>query len=308
MSAGEFLKTELACSRNTVNRLKHKDMGIVKNGVRITVREKLYFGDVLELALEDGEDEVNPALVPVQMPLDIIFEDEDIIALNKPAGIPTHPSMLHFDDTLANGLAAYFAASGTPFVFRAMNRLDRNTSGVIVVAKNRLASSRLSDTLKRGGVEKIYIAVTDGIPEPAAGRIESDIRRRQESIITREALPADSGAPGAQFAATEYVTVSSDAALCRSTVLVRPITGRTHQIRVHFSYIGTPLLGDDLYGRASPDFPHQALHALSLSFPYRDGNLTLTAPVPPRLAALTSLSQEEVIRALNAFRTQENAD
>ncbi|MBQ2825590.1 MAG: RluA family pseudouridine synthase [Clostridia bacterium] len=293
MKTGEFLKKRLACSSKMITLLKKDEQGIMLNGKRVTVREILKAGDILEIADRDTDGDVNPNIVPGGEMPEIIYEDEDIIAVNKPPNMPTHPSHGHYEDTLANALVAYFTGQGTPFVFRSMNRLDRDTSGIVVVSKNRLTANLLSKALLDGRVTKQYFAVTDGIPKEKTGRIESDIRRVGESIIIREALPAGEGGATARYALTEYSVVSEKDG--RAGVIVTPRTGRTHQIRVHFKHIGTPLLGDGLYGVPSPLIERHALHAAVLEFPYRGSTLRLTAPPPSNLLSLAGAEVFDLI-------------
>lgn len=293
MKTGEFLKKRLACSSKMITLLKKDEQGIMLNGKRVTVREILKAGDILEIADRDTDGDVNPNIVPGGEMPEIIYEDEDIIAVNKPPNMPTHPSHGHYEDTLANALVAYFRGQGTPFVFRSMNRLDRDTSGIVVVSKNRLTANLLSKALLDGRVTKQYFAVTDGIPKEKNGRIESDIRRVGESIIIREALPVGEGGATARYALTEYSVVSEKDG--RAGVIVTPRTGRTHQIRVHFKYIGTPLLGDGLYGSPSPLIERHALHAAVLEFPYRGSTLRLTAPPPGNLLSLAGAEAFDLI-------------
>lgn len=196
-------------SRALITRLKRLDDGICVNSSRVTVRYILHTGDRLSLALDDRSDDVNENLLPCELPLDIIYENDDFVALNKPAGIATHPSQGHFCDTLANGLAAYYQKLGIPFVFRAINRLDRETSGIVLCAKNQYAASRLSDELCAGRIKKTYIALLNGAPEPPSGNISVYIRRREKTVILREVSSAE--AEGAKLALTEYETLASTA-------------------------------------------------------------------------------------------------
>jgi len=296
MRAGEFLKKRLACSAKLIARLKKDERGIVLNGSRITVRAVLHAGDLLEISEEDRAEDVNEDIIPCGEMPKILYEDEDIIAVDKPAFMPTHPSHGHYDDTLANALAKYFSDAGTPFVFRAMNRLDRNTSGIVVVSKNRLSAARLSSAMANGEVRKRYFAVTCGIPEQKSGMIETDFRRTAESIITREAFPIGEGGDGAQYAATEYTVISEKGG--RAGIIVSPLTGRTHQIRVHMRYIGTPLLGDDLYGEPSDLINRHALHAFSLEFPHKEKTLRLLCPPPNDLLSLAGIDDETLNKKL----------
>lgn len=273
-----FIKSELRLSHRLLSRLKRTENGILINGKHVTVRYILKVGDILELADEDTSP--SETVEPVELSVDIIFEDNDIIAVNKPASMPTHPSHGHTDDTLANALA--FLYRGKNFIFRPINRLDRNTSGIVLIAKNQRASSFLSNALKNGEFEKTYIAAVEGkISE--SGAIEKHIRRTDGSIIKRTVCaPNDDGA---QYAFTEY----SPLAFCdtHSLLCVKPKTGRTHQIRVHLASIGSPICGDDLYGGESAFIDRQALHAYSLSFPLMSGErMTLFAPLHADMLAL----------------------
>ena len=151
----DYLKKNLGMSRAELSHLKSLDTGIMINGVRVTVRAVLAAGDVLFLDRDDAAAGEN--VMPGDIPLDIIYEDDDIIALNKPAGMPTHPSHGHYYDTLANGLAFYFAKKSIPFVFRAVNRLDRDTSGIVLVAKKpRVSLSHFIRNVARGNKKDLY--------------------------------------------------------------------------------------------------------------------------------------------------------
>ena len=271
----EILKKELRLSAKMITSLKKSPTGITVDGEHVTVRRVLHMGEVLCLEVEDREQNEN--LVPTELPLDILYEDEDIIALNKPPHMPTHPSHGHFSDTLANGLCFYIQKKGEPFVFRSVNRLDRNTSGLVLVAKNRISANRLYESMQKGLITKKYIALLLGTLPEKEGMIDTYIRRREESIITREVCAA---LPDASRAITKYELLSSDGSL--SAVKASPITGRTHQLRLHFAHLGTPILGDDLYGEESEEISRQALHAYFLSFPHpRSGEMTeLFAPLP----------------------------
>ena len=270
----DFLKRADGISRTLCKRLKFIPDGILLNGEKVTVRAKLHTGDRLSLAVEDTEPSQN--LSPVDIPLDIIFEDEDIVLPNKPCFMPTHPSHDHYDDTVANALAFRYKESSTPFVFRPVNRLDRNTSGLVLIAKNRIAASKLSSALKEGRISKTYISLLDGHLAEDEGDIETYIRRCGDSIIVRENCDADGGG---DYALTKFRVI------CRggghTLVFATPVTGRTHQLRVHFSGLGCAISGDDLYGGGQELIARHALHAYSLSFPLpsTDEEITLHAPL-----------------------------
>ena len=267
-----YLK-RLSFSNKLVAHLKTVENGITVNGKHVTVRYVLNEGDILRLAVEDSVP--SESVDPVDLPLDIIYEDEDLVVCNKPPFMPTHPSHNHYDDTLANALAFYY--SGKPFVFRPVNRLDRNTSGTVLVAKNARAASMLFSEMKKRNIDKTYIAVVEGALS-GSGVVEKPLCRTEASIIVRRVCEEND--PGAQYAKTEYEVISSNDSL--SLVRLHPVTGRTHQLRVHMASIGHPILGDDIYGNGSEKINRQALHAESLIFTRSsDGErIEVKAPLP----------------------------
>lgn len=271
----DVLKGNLDFPSSIITFLKTRDNGIMLNGKRVTVRKLLREGDILELEYTDEKtiselSEINPSNIP----LDIIYEDDDIIAINKPPFMPTHPSHNHQDDTLANGLKYLFNKRDIPFIFRAVNRLDNCTSGIVLIAKNRLSAAKLSKSIKERKIQKSYLAIIHGTPLDDFGVINAPIKRSEDSIITR--IVSQDGAPSL----TEYKTlIKGD---MYSVVSASPITGRTHQLRVHFSHIGHPICGDTLYGYPSQFINRQALHAYKLIFdhPTKNEKITLLAPPP----------------------------
>ncbi len=279
----EILTKEMKLSTRFLTKLKYSsDTGITVNGSHVTVRCVLQAGDILRLETEDMEP--SEKILPVRLPLDIVYEDADIVLCNKPADMPTHPSHGHTDDTLANALAWHYREAGEPFVFRPVNRLDRNTSGLVLVAKNRLSSLRLYRSMTRGEIQKTYLAILDGVPEKREDVIDRFICRGENSVICR--VVCDERAPGAMRAVTGYRVLAENGT--HSLVEVHPKTGRTHQIRVHFASIGTPITGDDLYGSPSPDIPRHALHAHELTIPHpADGHpVTFRAPLAEEMRGL----------------------
>lgn len=292
-TVSDFLRG-VGYSHKAISRFKRLEDGILLNGTRVTVRAILHTGDTLSLAAEDRAEEQNPYLEPVDLPLEVLYEDEGILAVNKPPFMPTHPSMGHTGDTLANAVAFYLYREDRPFVFRAVNRLDRDTSGTVLLAKDRYTAAALAGAMGRGEIRKTYLALLSGELADDSGEITAAIRRKEASIITREAIPYQKGEPlpeGAQEALTRYEVVER----YEGYTLVRafPETGRTHQLRVHFAHIGHPIVGDTLYGSAHPTLPRQALHAESLTFPHPDGSRrTISAPLPDDLQnLLKELSQ-----------------
>lgn len=285
----DYLRKTLGLSRACVTSLKQKERGIELNGEHVTVRAVLRTGDVLSLETEDSADDENENVVPADIPIEILYEDNDIAAVNKPSGMPTHPSHGHYDDTLANALAYRYRGQKTPFVFRAVNRLDRDTSGIVLVARNRDAAYKMSKQMAQGGIKKTYTAIVTGEVREA-GTVNANIKRRTESIITRCVCGDGEG----QSAVTEYepILVSKE----MTALKIRLHTGRTHQIRVHTAYMGHPVVGDTLYGdpAGSPYISRQALHCSELSFVTPSGKtVTLNAPLFPDMEKVVSKIRED---------------
>lgn len=258
-----YLKLTLGLSTAVLSKLKNNERGILVNGERVTVRYMLREGDLLELADRDTPENATEHVIPCELPLNILYEDDHVIALNKPADMPTHPSHGHLCDTLANALAYRYAEAEEPFVFRPLGRLDRNTSGVVLAGKTRAASGCLGRSLKNGEVIKRYLAILEGEmpPDGTVHTLEAAIYHPADTGIRRVVGDGD----GAVYAKTVYRVLATGGGL--SLVLCQPVTGRTHQLRVHFSHLGHPILGDDVYGTASVLIPRHALHAVSLSVP-----------------------------------------
>ena len=278
----DILQNELGFSKRAIASLKVRPDGIMINGEHVTVRATVREGDVLTINSEDlSSNEVK--LVPSSTLPDIIYEDEYIVAVNKPPYMPTHQSQGHFYDTLANSLAFYYANEGRPFVFRSVNRLDRNTSGIVLVAKDRLSASKLSKQMKEGKIKKTYLALLLGYLPNEEGMIQTHIRRKEKSIILREVCEE---CEDSQSALTYYKTLSVFDGL--TLVEAYPKTGRTHQLRVHFKHMGAQILGDDLYGKPSPLISRHALHAHKLSFihPVTEEQMEIYAPLPDDIKVL----------------------
>ena len=270
----EYIKRNLTISSAHLKHLKFSEGGITVNAEHATVRRVLREGDILSLATEDREVDCN--VKPVELPLDIIYEDGECIVPSKPPNMPTHPSHDHYDDTVANALAYRYAQTGAPFVFRPVNRLDRNTSGLLLIAKNRIAAGRLSGAMSEGRIKKAYIAILSRILPEDEGVIETYMRRTAESIIVRENCKEGEGG---DHALTRYKTLLKRDNF--SVVAASPVTGRTHQLRVHFSGLSAPILGDDMYGDPSPIIGRHALHSAVLSFPDSNGEtVRVSAPIP----------------------------
>ena len=274
-------RQDMGFSSAMLKKLKFTEGGILVNGNFVTVRYILQEGDVLSLALEDTEDDVSPYIIPVEMELPVLYEDEQLTVINKPPDMPSHPSLGHQLDTAANALAWRYKEKA--YVFRPVNRLDRDTSGVMLTANTKLAAYRMFLAMQAGEIHKQYIAVTDGVPPQMQGKIEGYMRREADSIIRRMICPAED--PGAHYALTEYRVLYTAGG--HSVILASPITGRTHQIRVHLASVGCPLHGDTLYGAPSAHIERQALHAITTAFPHPDGRrMRITAPLPADITAL----------------------
>lgn len=277
-----FIATHICLSSKMLKALKYSEDGICVNGERKTIRYVLKEGETLSLAIQDRESALH--LAPVDLPLEILYEDEEIVVPSKPANMPTHPSCNHHRDTVANALAYRYEQMGTPFVFRPVNRLDRDTSGLLLIARNKLSAGRLSSAMRDGRIQKSYLAVLEGEMPLGKGEIVTHLCRTEESIILRRVCSPDT--EGADYAKTEYEVLASQNGL--TLVRAHPITGRTHQLRVHFSHLGHPILGDPLYGSLSPYINRHALHAHTLTFPHPSSGkeMTLFAKPPRDFASL----------------------
>ena len=284
----DVLRNSIGLSVAFIKHLKFIENGILLNGEHATVRRTDAVGDVLTLSTEDNE--YGEHLTPTDIPLDIVYEDSDVIIPNKPPFMPTHPSHLHHGDTVADALAFRYSQKGLPFVFRPVNRLDKNTSGLTIIAKSRISAARMADSMREGKIKKQYLAVLHGSPADDVGKIETYMRRTAQSVIVRENCSADEGG---DYALTEYRVLKRTEEY--SLVLASPVTGRTHQLRVHFAGLGCPIVGDDLYGTPHPLIPRHALHAVSLIFPHpgSENEISVSAPLPDDMKSLiTSLFGE----------------
>lgn len=268
----DFLKQE-GFSRHILSSMKNSSGNcIVLNGERGFGRSVLKEGDrlvVTVLEVESGEN-----IIRTEMDLDILYEDEDILVINKPAGMPVHPSMGNYENTLANGIAWYFSQKGEDFVYRCINRLDRDTTGALILAKNPLSAAVLSVQMKRRQIRRTYLALVDGVL-PESGVVDAPIARMEGSVITRE-VNFETG----ESAVTHYERLAVGRYYSLAELHLE--TGRTHQIRVHMKYIGHPLPGDYLYHPDYRRIQRQPLHSFQLEFthPITKEPMLFTAPVP----------------------------
>lgn len=271
-SVRDYLYYEAGYSRRMLKVLKFGGGNILINGSPVNVREKLGQGDKLEIIFP--EETRGDRFQSDKLPLDIIFEDEHVLVVNKPAGIATIPSYQHPIGTIANRVLAHYDQQHLSYTFHVVTRLDRGTSGLLLIAKHRFSHSLLSKLQKEGGIKRTYHAVVHGRMEEQKGTIRAPIARKPGSIIERQV--DESG----QEAVTHYQVLQEKEEYC--FVQVKLETGRTHQIRVHFSHLGHPLLGDTLYGGSAALLDRQALHSHTLSFihPFTQERLTYSVSAP----------------------------
>lgn len=278
---GMFLKKK-EYSRAIVIELKKTQKGIRKNGTWAGVNEILKIGDILEICLE--EEGTSENIVPRPLDFEVLYEDEDILVINKPYDTPIHPSINNYENTLANGVMHYYKQQGRDYIFRCINRLDRDTTGVTIMAKNAISASILSKRMKDRELSRTYIAFVEGNVEEE-GTIDLPIGRAEGSIIKRQ-VDEENGKP----AITHYRKLGETTVEGKpvSIVALKLETGRTHQIRVHMSHIGHPLLGDFLYNENNHMLTRQGLHAVEIGFehPIKDKYMKIIAPLPKDMAAL----------------------
>lgn len=300
-----FLKHKGYSTQNRVN-LKKDEKSIRVNGVCVFQNAILRARDVLEVQIR--EQESSDGIIPVELSLEIVYEDEDLLVINKPAGMPIHPSLHNYDNSLGNALAWYFKKQDKPFVFRCINRLDRDTSGLTIVAKHMVSGAILSqmvaakskDGLEADGIHREYLAIVEGHVTPEQGVIDAPIARKESQCLER-VVDWENG----ERAVTHYQVIRQTADY--SLVALQLETGRTHQIRVHMSYLGYPLVGDFLYNpnyagnqidrvtdtqakEKTADYPihRQALHAHKISFshPMTGKHMDFCVPMPDDMRRL----------------------
>ena len=267
----DLLKNYFSISDRLLVKLKHEQKLFVNNQ-KAYIHMPLNVGDIISIHIDFIEDNSN--IVATKMPLNIVYEDSALLIINKPAKTPVHPSMDHFEDSLSNGVKYYFDEIELQKKIRPVNRLDKDTSGLVVFAKNEYIQECLIKQMQTKEFVKEYIAICDGIFENKKGTISAPIVRKENSIIER--CVSEAG----DIAITHYEVLKS--AFNYSVVKCKLETGRTHQIRVHMAHIGHPLLGDTLYGNPSPLISRQALHAYKISFihPVTRKQMKLTAEIP----------------------------
>ncbi len=269
----ELIKTQFQISDRLFLKLK-KNNKIYLNNSNTCLWKPLEIDDLVELFIDFKEDNSN--IPSIKMNLDIIYEDDAFLIVNKPAGIPVHPSMQHYSDSLSSGVKYYFDTLSLHKKIRPVNRIDRNTSGIVIFAKNEYIQEYLVREMKNKEFHKEYIAICDGIFKEKQGTINLPISRKEGSIIER--CIDEKGAPSI----THYLVLNEFVDEDYSVVQCILETGRTHQIRVHMLAIDHPLLGDTLYGKESNLINRQALHSYKVSFihPITKKRVTYIAPLP----------------------------
>ena len=280
-SIGDFLR-EKEYSRSIIVELKKNPIGIQRNHNWSNINERLQTGDHLEITLIEEETSMN--IVPNDCKLDILFEDEDILVINKPYDMTIHPSINHYENTLANGVMNYFNTQGESHVFRCINRLDRDTTGTTIIAKNMLSASILAKRMEERKLSRTYMAFVEGIT-PEEGCIDFPIGRAEGSIIERKVDMEKGKRAVTYYKRLETLEIDGKKV---SIVELQLETGRTHQIRVHMTYIGHPLLGDFLYNPKNHMLTRQGLHARKIEFrhPVSDEELCIIAPLPKDMEEL----------------------
>ena len=267
----QLMRGTLQISSSLLKSLKWREDAILLNGQRVTVATVVHTGDELTVNIDDDK-VISQHITPVNFPLDILYEDDDLLILNKPAGIAVHSAALTEETVTVAGAVAHYLG-GSPF--HPVNRLDRGVTGIMVVAKNGYMHQRCMAILHTDDFRREYRGICEGIPAPLQGAIDLPIGRDPESVLKRCIDP------GGLASLTEYevLQMGNKHALLR----LRPLTGRTHQLRLHLSAIGHPLVGDWLYGTENRELiTRPALHSyeLWLRHPLSGETLYVVAPLP----------------------------
>lgn len=270
-------------SRQNLVELKKMPDSILVNGQEYHMNRRLSSGDSLRVHIQ--ETACSEKIPPTELPLDIIYEDDDILVINKPAGLPIHPSMNNYDYSLANALAWYFQAQGKPFIFRCTNRLDRDTSGLTLISKHMVSAAVISSMAVHHTISREYLAIVRGHVTPETGTIDAPLSRKPGSIIERT-VDREHGEP----AVTHYHVICEQHGC--SLLSLHLETGRTHQIRIHLKSIGFPLIGDYLYNPDMELIHRQALHSYRMAFthPVTGQEMTFTAPLPEDMHNIINIS------------------
>ena len=272
----DVLRRTFSVSESYMRRLKRRKGSLHLNGAPVYTTARVRAGDTVSF---DPADETPPDIAPIPYPLSIVYEDEWLIVLNKPANLSVHPARDPNEPTVENALAAYFTGRDGP---HPVSRLDKGTTGLLTVAKSGYIHARMKAIQHAGGFQKTYLAIVEGVPACSRTVIDAPIGPLPGSTYQR-CVRED----GAEARSVCELLRSQNG---RSLVRLTPFTGRTHQLRVHMAHIGHPLVGDWLYGSRSERIDRPALHAASLTFvhPITGETLSLSAPLPKDMERLLS--------------------
>lgn len=273
----EFLRDN-GYSRQNLTDLKFTESGVYLEGNRIKLDHRIQAKETFHVCITETRASQN--IPAVELPFDVVYEDEDLVVVNKPSDMPIHPSLNNYDNTLGNAAAYYYKQQGLNFVYRCINRLDRDTTGLVIIAKNIISANMLSKQHQNDEIEKEYTAIVVGEDIDDSGTIDAPIGRKDGSTITR-CIDFSNG----ERAVTHYNVVKRGNGL--SLIRLHLETGRTHQIRVHMASIGHPLIGDFLYNPTDTHMSRQALHVGKISFtqPIYKTPITLEVPLPEDMRA-----------------------
>jgi 23S rRNA pseudouridine1911/1915/1917 synthase len=276
-----ILTEKLKFSKRLSKRLEQNGK-ILLNEREVKLNKSVFLGDDLSVEFDEEED----AYDAVNIPIDIIYEDDDLLVINKQPYIVVHPTRSHQNNTIANGIAYYYKQNKINRKVRFVNRLDMNTSGIVIIAKNPYAHNRLSNQMKSNTVEKFYYAIVEGIISKDEGTINEPILRLNPEDIVRVVHPSGKECITEYKAEKKYNNMT--------LVKLKLITGRTHQIRVHMKHIGHPIVGDTLYGDNSSLIDRQALHCYKMKFkqPVTNEDIIITCSIPEDMKKLMSDSNE----------------
>lgn len=295
-SIDSFLRKQ-GFSRQNIIELKKIPESILVNGVWEHVTCLLQVSDLLEIHIEETASSAK--IPPVELPLDILYEDEDLLVVNKPADMPIHPSMGNYENTLANAVAWHYYSQNIPFIFRCINRLDRDTSGLTIIAKHMISANILSQMVAKREIHRKYLAIVTDHTLPDQGTIDAPIGRKEGSVMERKVNFLNG-----ERAITHYQVLARENGYALAALKLE--TGRTHQIRVHMKYMNCPLMGDGLY---NPDdisylssladgetdtriLKRQALHSARLEFhhPITKKPMCFTQKLPDDMADFLSVN------------------
>ncbi|WDV47274.1 RluA family pseudouridine synthase [Clostridiaceae bacterium M8S5] len=261
-----------------------KDKSIQLNGQNIKRKSKVYIGDIIKISMKDE----TPVYSPQNIPLNILYEDMDLLLINKPPFMLVHPTKNHTEGTLSNGIAYYFKDKKIHKKVRLINRLDMNTSGIVIVAKNPFGHIKLANQMEKNYVVKKYIAVVDGVINEDDGVIDLPIGKDETDSVKNKVIPSGKNCM------TKYGVIKRYKS--HTLLELELLTGRTHQIRVHLSHIGHPIVGDSLYNKNNTNIiSRQALHANYISFldPRNSQRINIKAEYPKDIEKLLKNINEE---------------